>query len=101
MFEILSKHTGLNFVFDKDVKTDQRTTVMLKNSTVESAIYFLLLTNQLEQQVNEQREVIGTDVAWAFQKHARPPPTRPTLNVVFGEPGTCRSPIAAIARPIA
>ena len=30
-----------------------------------------------------------------------PPPTRPTLNVVFGERGTCISLIFAIARPMA
>jgi len=50
-FEVLSKTSGLNFVFDKDVKTDARTSIFLKNSTVEAALYFLLLTNQLEQQV--------------------------------------------------
>jgi general secretion pathway protein D len=45
-------------VFDKDVKTDQKTTVLLKNSTVESAIYFLLLTNQLEQQVMDANTIL-------------------------------------------
>ncbi|TCP10610.1 general secretion pathway protein D [Crenobacter luteus] len=51
IFEVLSRSSGLNFIFDKDVKTDQRTTVYLKNSTIESVVYFVLLTNQLEQQV--------------------------------------------------
>ncbi|MEO5934485.1 MAG: secretin N-terminal domain-containing protein [Duganella sp.] len=58
VFEVISRRSGLNFVFDKDVKTDQRTTVMLKNSTVESAIYFLLLTNQLEQQVMDANTIL-------------------------------------------
>ncbi|MES2348535.1 MAG: secretin N-terminal domain-containing protein, partial [Pseudomonadota bacterium] len=58
VFEVISRRSGLNFVFDKDVKTDQRTTVLLKNSTVESAIYFLLLTNQLEQQVMDANTVL-------------------------------------------
>jgi general secretion pathway protein D len=58
VFEVISRRSGLNFVFDKDVKTDQRTTVLLKNSTVESAIYFLLLTNQLEQQVMDSNTVL-------------------------------------------
>jgi len=58
VFEVISRRSGLNFVFDKDVKTDQKTTVLLKNSTVESAIYFLLLTNQLEQQVMDANTVL-------------------------------------------
>jgi general secretion pathway protein D len=58
VFEVIARRSGLNFVFDKDVKTDQRTTVMLRNSTVESAIYFLLLTNQLEQQVMDANTIL-------------------------------------------
>ncbi|OFA03376.1 secretin N-terminal domain-containing protein [Duganella sp. HH101] len=58
VFEVISRRSGLNFVFDKDVKTDQRTTVLLKNSTVESAIYYLLLTNQLEQQVMDANTIL-------------------------------------------
>jgi general secretion pathway protein D len=50
-FEVISKTSGLNFVFDKDVKGEAKTSIFLRNSTVESVLYFLLLTNQLEQQV--------------------------------------------------
>jgi general secretion pathway protein D len=50
-FEVISKTSGLNFVFDKDVKGETKTSIYLRNSTVESVLYFLLLTNQLEQQV--------------------------------------------------
>jgi general secretion pathway protein D len=58
VFEILSRRSGLNFVFDKDVKTDTKTSIFLKNSTVESAIYFLLMTNQLEQQVMDDNTIL-------------------------------------------
>jgi general secretion pathway protein D len=51
VFEVISRTTGLNFLFDKDVRTDQKVTVYLKNSTVESVVFHLLLTNQLEQRV--------------------------------------------------
>jgi general secretion pathway protein D len=51
VFDVLARSSGLNFVFDKDVKTDQKTSIILRDSTVESALYFLLLTNQLEHQV--------------------------------------------------
>ncbi|WP_342118528.1 secretin N-terminal domain-containing protein [Pseudoduganella sp. OTU4001] len=58
VFDIVSRRSGLNFIFDKDVKSDARTTIMLKNSTVESAIYFLLMTNQLEQQVMDGNTIL-------------------------------------------
>ncbi|MES2348533.1 MAG: secretin and TonB N-terminal domain-containing protein, partial [Pseudomonadota bacterium] len=51
VFDFLSKISGLNFVFDKDVKTDLKASISLKNSTIEAAIYYLLVTNQLEQQI--------------------------------------------------
>ncbi len=58
VFEIISRRSGLNFLFDKDVRADQRTTIMLKNSTVEAAVHFLLVTNQLEQQVMDGNTVL-------------------------------------------
>jgi general secretion pathway protein D len=58
IFEVLSQNSGLNFVFDKDVKIDQKTSIFLRDSTVESALFFLLLTNQLEQQVMNGNTVL-------------------------------------------
>ncbi|QOY95821.1 general secretion pathway protein GspD [Massilia sp. UMI-21] len=58
VFEIISRHSGLNFVFDKDVKTDQRSSIFLKNSTVEAAVYYLLMTNGLERQVMDGNTVL-------------------------------------------
>jgi general secretion pathway protein D len=57
-FEVIAMRSGLNFVFDKDVKTDARTSIFLKNSNVEAAIYFLLMSNQLEQQVMDGNTVM-------------------------------------------
>jgi len=58
IFEVISRRSGLNFLFDKDVKADQRTTILLKNSTVEQAVYYLLVTNQLEQQVMDANTIL-------------------------------------------
>lgn len=58
VFEVISRTSGLNFLFDKDVKTDQKTSIFLKNSTIESAVHFTLLTNQLEQQVLDANTVL-------------------------------------------
>jgi general secretion pathway protein D len=58
VFEVISRSAGLNFLFDKDVRTDQKVTVYLRNSTVESAVYNTLLTNQLEQRVLNDNTVL-------------------------------------------
>ncbi|MEH6438084.1 secretin N-terminal domain-containing protein [Massilia sp. DD77] len=58
VFEVISRHSGLNFIFDKDVKADQRTSIFLKNSTVEAAVYYLLMTNQLERQVMDGNTIL-------------------------------------------
>jgi general secretion pathway protein D len=58
IFEVIARHSGLNFVFDKDVKADQRTSIFLKNSTVEAAVHFLLMTNQLERQVMDGNTIL-------------------------------------------
>lgn len=58
VFEILSRTSGLNFVFDKDVKGEQRTTIFLKKSTVQEALNLLMLTNQLEYRVLDASSVL-------------------------------------------
>ncbi|MEC5217697.1 general secretion pathway protein D [Actimicrobium sp. GrIS 1.19] len=58
VFEVIARTSGLNFLFDKDVKTDVKTSIFLKNSTIESAVYFALLTNQLEQQVLDANTIL-------------------------------------------
>jgi len=58
VFEVIAISSGLNFVFDKDVKTDQKTSIFLKNSTIESAVYMMLMTNQLEQQVLDANTIL-------------------------------------------
>ncbi len=58
VFEVIARRSGLNFLFDKDVKTDQKTSIFLKNSTIEAAVYYLLVTNQLEQQVMDGNTVL-------------------------------------------
>jgi general secretion pathway protein D len=58
IFEVISRSSGLNFLFDKDVKTDQKTSIFLKDSSIEAAVHFLLVTNQLEQQVMDGNTVM-------------------------------------------
>src|SRR5690606_26421811 len=58
VFELVSKHTGLNFVFDKDVPPDARATVFVKDTTIDDVIRFVLVTNQLERKVLNHNTVL-------------------------------------------
>ena len=58
LFEVLSRSSGLNFVLDKDVRADQRTTLFLRNTTVADALGLALLTNQLEQRVLDANTIL-------------------------------------------
>ena len=51
VFEVLQRASGISFVFDRDVRADQRTSIALRNASIEEAIKLALLTNQLEQKV--------------------------------------------------
>lgn len=68
VFEVISRTSGLNFLFDKDVKVDQKTSIFLRNSTVEAAVRFTLLTNQLEQQVLDGNTILVYPNTTAKQK---------------------------------
>ncbi|MEO8007879.1 MAG: secretin N-terminal domain-containing protein, partial [Betaproteobacteria bacterium] len=51
VFEVLSRTSGINFLFDKDVRPDLKTTIFVRDTLIEDAIHFLLATNQLEMKV--------------------------------------------------
>jgi general secretion pathway protein D len=57
VFEVLQRASGVNFVFDRDVRADQRTTILLRDASIEEAIRMVLLTNQLEQKVLNENTV--------------------------------------------
>jgi general secretion pathway protein D len=68
VFEVISRTSGLNFLFDKDVKTDQKTSIFLKNSTTEAAINLTLLTNQLEMRIVDANTILIYPNTQAKQK---------------------------------
>ena len=51
VFEMIAKRSGLNFVYDKDLPADLRTSVFVRDTTVEEVIRFVLVTSQLERRV--------------------------------------------------
>lgn len=62
MFDFLSQTSGLNFIFDREVKPDLRTTVFAKNTSIEDALKLILRTNQLKMKVlNDMTLLIYAD----------------------------------------
>ncbi|MBU1424268.1 MAG: general secretion pathway protein GspD [Gammaproteobacteria bacterium] len=58
VFDVISRVSGLNFVFDKDIKPDTRANIFVKNTTIENAIKLLTMTNQLGQEVLNENTII-------------------------------------------
>jgi general secretion pathway protein D len=58
VFELVSKHTGLNFVFDRDVPPDAKATVYVRDTSIEDVIRFVLVTNQLDKKVLNDNTVL-------------------------------------------
>ena len=51
VFDALKQASGLNYMMDKDVRTDQRITMSVTAKPVEDVLRLLLATNQLERRV--------------------------------------------------
>ena len=49
MFEALSRATGINFILDKDIKTETKVTAFIKDSSIQDAIEMVLATNGLDK----------------------------------------------------
>jgi len=58
VFELISKRSGLNFVYDRDIPADLKTTVFVKDTTIEEVIKYVLVTNQLERRVLNPNTVL-------------------------------------------
>ena len=58
IFDVISRSSGLNFIFDKEVSLEQRTSIFLRNSTIESAMHYVLLTNQLESRTLDANTIL-------------------------------------------
>jgi general secretion pathway protein D len=71
VFELLSRTSGINFVFDRDVKTDQKITVFVRNTTLDDVLRLILTTNQLDRKVLNENSVLIYPATPAKQKDYR------------------------------
>ncbi|RKP43353.1 type IV pilus secretin PilQ [Trinickia fusca] len=49
VFEALSRTTGLNVIFDRDVRADLKTTIFVTNASVKDTVDMILMQNQLDK----------------------------------------------------
>ncbi|MFG6485301.1 secretin N-terminal domain-containing protein [Roseateles sp. BYS78W] len=58
VFEALARSSGVNFVFDKDVRADARVTVFLRGVTLDEAMRVILGTQQLDRKLLNESSVL-------------------------------------------
>ncbi|MBT9463074.1 MAG: tetratricopeptide repeat protein [Hydrogenophaga sp.] len=51
VFDVIARTSGVNFVFDKDVRSDTRVTIFVRDASIEEVIELVLTTNQLERKL--------------------------------------------------
>jgi len=51
VFEALSRTTGLNVIFDRDVRNDLKTTIFVHDASVEDTVDMILLQSQMDKKV--------------------------------------------------
>jgi general secretion pathway protein D len=56
-FDVLSRAAGVNFVFDRDVRADQKTSIVVKDAAIENAIQLILISNQLAHKILSENTV--------------------------------------------
>lgn len=58
VFEALSRSTGINFVFDREVRPDIKVTLSVANLGIDDVVGVLTVTNQLERKVLNDNTVL-------------------------------------------
>jgi general secretion pathway protein D len=58
VFEALSKSTGINFILDKDIREQQKTTVFIKSAPLQDVLDSLLVANQLQKKIINENTVV-------------------------------------------
>jgi general secretion pathway protein D len=51
VFDMISRQSGINFIFDKDVRLDTKATLFARNTQIADAVDMLLMTGQLAKRI--------------------------------------------------
>lgn len=58
VFEVIARSSGLNFVFDKDVKAETKVTIFVRNTGIDDVMQLILTTNQLQRKLLNENSVL-------------------------------------------
>lgn len=58
VFEVIARSSGLNFVFDKDVRTDTKVTIFVRDTSIDEVVKLILATNQMESKLLNENSVL-------------------------------------------
>ena len=58
VLEALSRASGINFIFDRDMRPDLKVTLFVKETSIEDVLNVLLLTNQLEKKTLSDNTIL-------------------------------------------
>jgi len=71
VFEVISRTSGINFVFDRDVRSDSKVNIVVRNSSLDDVVKLILLTNQLDRRLLNENSVLVYPNTPAKQKEYR------------------------------
>ena len=58
IFEVLANTAGLNFIFDKDIRSDLKASIFVRQVSIEDAVALLLQQNQLHKKVINDNTIL-------------------------------------------
>jgi general secretion pathway protein D len=58
VFEVISRSSGINFVFDRDVRGDTKINIFVRNTSLDDVVRLILMTNQLERKLLNDNTVL-------------------------------------------
>ncbi len=76
VFEVISRTAGVNFVLDKDVKSDTKITIFVRNTSIDEVLRLLMATNQLQQMLLSENSVLVYPATAAKNKEYQETVTR-------------------------
>ena len=57
-FELISKAAGINFILDKDIRSDTKVSIFVKNTSIENALKNIFSSQQLSKKVLNENSVL-------------------------------------------
>lgn len=97
VFEALARAADVNFVFDKDVRSDAKVTLYLRNTTVDEALRVILNTQQLGSKLLNDNTVMVFPATQQKQRDLLDTVTR-TFYLVNADPKQAQALVRTVAK---